>query len=373
MDNQDWLVPTAVNRFDARTLPRREWLYGRSHIRRFLVATIAPGGLAKTTLTVSQSLAMATGQDLLGAEVPKPLRVWYWNGEDPREELERKFIASAQHYKIDLGTLTDRMFFDSGRESKSKFKIATVTSNGIEIDHEAVDRIKEHIIRFKIDVFHIDPLISAHSVPESNNNGMDVVTKVLGGIADEANCCVSMVHHTRKQSGSEAMSVDDSRGASAVTNTARNVLMMGWALPTDKARPPGDHVIMVRDGKPNLTAMGSNLEYYQVKNVRLENGDDVGVMVRLRPHETGSLITPEIEAKIADIAAGQKFRFDPQSTGWLGHSVAPLFGMDSFNDKKIIKGELDALVKKGILTVIEAGDGKRMKRKFYEAGHVASP
>ena len=41
---------------------------------------------------------MATGRALLGDAPVCPLRVWYWNGGDPMDELERRFAAASLHY-----------------------------------------------------------------------------------------------------------------------------------------------------------------------------------------------------------------------------------------------------------------------------------
>jgi RecA-family ATPase len=47
------------------TLPRRQWLYGRHYIRRFVSGTVATGGMGKSALALVEALAMATGRDLL--------------------------------------------------------------------------------------------------------------------------------------------------------------------------------------------------------------------------------------------------------------------------------------------------------------------
>ena len=67
----------------------RQWL-GRSHhhIREFVTVTASPGGKGKTSLALVEALEMVTGRRLL-VEKPDteataaPLRVYYWNGEDP--------------------------------------------------------------------------------------------------------------------------------------------------------------------------------------------------------------------------------------------------------------------------------------------------
>ena len=43
---------------------------------------------------------MATGRNLLGHSVKRRMRVWYWNGEDPLEEVERRVAAILLHYDI---------------------------------------------------------------------------------------------------------------------------------------------------------------------------------------------------------------------------------------------------------------------------------
>ena len=48
-----------------RDIPPREWLYGHHLIRGFVSLTIAPGGVGKTALLVLDSIAMASGQELV--------------------------------------------------------------------------------------------------------------------------------------------------------------------------------------------------------------------------------------------------------------------------------------------------------------------
>ena len=78
----------------AAEIPPREWLYGRHYIRHFVSTTIAPGGVGKSALAITEALAMATGRPLLGVQPLKRLRVAYWNGEDPLEETERRVVAA---------------------------------------------------------------------------------------------------------------------------------------------------------------------------------------------------------------------------------------------------------------------------------------
>src|SRR6266851_1009986 len=49
-----------VLRHPAEIQPR-EWLYGNHYIRKFVTATIAPGGMGKSSLALAEAVAMCTG------------------------------------------------------------------------------------------------------------------------------------------------------------------------------------------------------------------------------------------------------------------------------------------------------------------------
>src|SRR5262249_52910026 len=86
--------------FDPAMLQPRQWLYGRHYQRRTVSATIAPGGFGKTTLGMVEAVSMATCRNLLGEQPEARLRVWYHNGEDNLEELNRRLAAICMHNKI---------------------------------------------------------------------------------------------------------------------------------------------------------------------------------------------------------------------------------------------------------------------------------
>ena len=77
-----WIAPT--------TIPRRDFVYGRHLIRKFVSATVAPGGIGKSSLVITEALAMVSGKDLLGVHPSGRSRVWLWNLEDPAEEIVRQ-------------------------------------------------------------------------------------------------------------------------------------------------------------------------------------------------------------------------------------------------------------------------------------------
>ena len=59
---------------DPAKIPPREWLYGEHYVRRYLSATLATGGVGKSSLSVVEALAMVSGKPLLGTAPKERLR-----------------------------------------------------------------------------------------------------------------------------------------------------------------------------------------------------------------------------------------------------------------------------------------------------------
>ena len=71
---------------DPATFPRRKWLYSKQYIVGHVSTTIADGGIGKTNLSIAEGIALATGRNILGVDVPEPANVLYWNGEEPIDD-----------------------------------------------------------------------------------------------------------------------------------------------------------------------------------------------------------------------------------------------------------------------------------------------
>ncbi|GMO20832.1 AAA family ATPase [Bradyrhizobium sp. TM233] len=93
---------------DPSTLPRRDNLYGGHFIRRYVSSTVGSGGGGKSSLEVTDTLGMVTANP--------PLRVWYFNLEDPLDEIQRRVTAAAMHHGVDPEVLNVNLFVDSGRD-----------------------------------------------------------------------------------------------------------------------------------------------------------------------------------------------------------------------------------------------------------------
>ena len=142
-----WIDPTAI--------PRRRWLYGRHYQRQFLSQTVGLSGIGKTILDMVEALAIITGRPLLGVKPDEQTNVWYW-GEDPMDELQRRFAAAALHYEIDPEKIVGHLFVDSGRTTK--IIIAEQTRTGAKIVRPVVDALIATIKANEIGVMIVDPV-----------------------------------------------------------------------------------------------------------------------------------------------------------------------------------------------------------------------
>jgi RecA-family ATPase len=283
--------------FDPAALPPRQWLYGRHYQRRTVSGTVSPGGTGKTTLCMVEAVAMATCRNLLGEQPEQRLRVWYHNGEDSLQELNRRLAAICQHFGIPQEELRDWFFMTSGNEVP--LRVAKGYSNLV-IDTRLIKCITEAIGDNQIDTATLDPLVTLHGVPENDTGKMDTVVRIFASISDTQDCAIELSHHTRKLlAGSTAdYALDDMRGAGSAKDAMRAVRMLNVMAKTDAEstgipeheRPSYFRVDRV---KANNAPPASAAIWRRFVNVDLPNGDEVGVVVPWEFPGQGSAPSPE--------------------------------------------------------------------------------
>jgi AAA domain/Bifunctional DNA primase/polymerase, N-terminal len=365
---------------DPTTIRRRQWLYGNLLLRKFVSATISPGGIGKSSLIAAEALAMVSGKDLLGAEPVAPLRVWLWNLEDPLEETQRKIQAAALHYELEPDDIGDRLMVDIGREQK--LVIAMATRNGAVIVQPIVDSLVDEIIKHKIDVLVIDPFVSCHEVAENDNSAMDMVLKEWGKVADLGNCAVHLVHHTRKPLGAEGETTTDSgRGASSQTDACRVVRPINRMSEKEATAAGVDNrrlYFRTINDKANLQPPVEKSDWFKLVSVDLGNGpmgmpgDSIGVVTKWEMPDALAGMTGADFEKVARVIRGGKWRHSPQAGAWVGKAVAEALDLD-FDNKTVqakIKRMLGVWYAAKSLVVVERDDESRQTRKFVEVAEV---
>lgn len=367
---------------DPRTIPPREWLYGRHLQRRYVAATVAPGGSGKSTMTMVDAVAMATGKTLLGNRPFEPLRVWIWNGEDDSLELERRMAAIMLHYQVSPDDLDGRLFIDNGRDTI--IKIAESAKGGTTIATPVVDALEETIRENEIDVVIIDPFVSVHSAPENDNVAMDSIVKTFAGIADRTNCAIELVHHTRKLNGADA-DVDSMRGASAIAGAVRSARALN-VMSADEARDCGvpdeerRSYVRIDNAKSNMAPLEA-AKWLKLVSVIIGNDtpdrttDIIAVAESWeRPNALDGITVSDL-VRVQQALHQKQLRENAQSLEWAGIEIGKALGINASSDtnKARIKRLIKTWVQSGALVVDTIHDGRTGRQvKIIEVGEWAS-
>ena len=377
--------PTPFRWRDPKTFPRRQFVYGTHYIRKYLSVTAAQTKVGKSSLDLVEAVAMASGQNLLGVEPSGPLRVWYWNGEDPLEEIERRVMATCLHYEIGRSEI-DRgnLFLDSGRDME--IIIATQTRTGTAIATPVEHALINALRAGRFDVLILDPAVSTHRVSENDNGAIDAVAKTFGRIAEETDVAVEMASHTRKLGGAAA-TIDDTRGASSLISAARDVRVLN-RMSKEEAANAGIEEDKARryfrsDAEGNLQPAAKAV-WFAFASVGLGNGsggpaddqDYIGVPTAWKLPSAFEGVTVsdlrKVQAHVAE--SGKKWRQNSQAKDWIGIAVAHVLKLDATNKahRSKINALLKAWIKNGMFVEVEGEDDNRIKRAFVEVGAPAN-
>lgn len=359
---------------DAARIPPRDILYGRHYVRQFLSATVSPGGLGKSSNAITEALAMVTGRDLLGDAPPRPLSVWYWNGEDPMEELQRRIAAACVHYGIAEGDLGGRLYVDSGRDRE--IIIAREDRNGLVIAFPMVEALVEEVRERSIDVLVIDPFVASHAVSENDNTKIEAVVRQWMRVAEEGGCSIELVHHVRKSNGQQETTVEDARGAGALLAKVRSARVLNGMTKTEAQEIGVEEkerfsFFRIDNGKANLMPRGGDAVWRKMVSVPLGNRvdameDHVGVPTQWqKPDALAGLKDHHRQAVVAAVRAGE-WRDDIRAGNWVGLAVAGAMGLDLDDpkDKATVKTLVRMWTKTGVFQVVQGFDSSRRPRAF---------
>ena len=273
---------------DMRGVEPRRWLYGKHLIRGYVSATVSPGGVGKTTLELTEAIALATGRDLLGVPVRERVKVWHYNLEDPRDELLRRAWAICEQFQIPPVELEGWLYLDSGRDCKM---IVAEPVDGIVTPTVAAEQVIDQMQRLDIGLLQVDPLVKAHYAEENDNKQIDAVLDVFADVAKRCDAAIDLVHHTRKPpSGFVAVAgdINTARGAGALAGAVRSARTITPMSDKECERFDIDPqrkawYVRVDDAKGNMSAPAADAVWFERQSVELVQGDYVGVLAPWSP------------------------------------------------------------------------------------------
>jgi hypothetical protein len=275
---QTW--PTPVAQFNEADLPKRRWIYGNHYCRGFVSVTASAGGIGKTSLTMVEALAVATGRPLLGEKVHEQCNVWFICLEDPMDELKLRLAAIMREYNVTHDEIRGKFFMDA--EDTINITLAMETRDGLIENTPLANAMRDKIIENNIGLVISDPFISMHAVNENSNPSIQAVVAMVRRITRETGCAFGMIHHIRKTGGEDA-TIDSVRGAGALIGAARSARVLNKVGKEDAADLGVNEIdamglFRVDEGKGNLRPLESAV-YRRMKSVKLDNGESIGVAV----------------------------------------------------------------------------------------------
>jgi hypothetical protein len=291
-------------------IPPRGWLLGNVFCRRMVSALVADGAVGKTAFRLLQALSVATGRQLTGEPVFQRGRVLYVSLEDDCNELRRRVRAAMLHYDIRNEEIEGWLFLAAPEGKAGKLVTINARTKRPEIS-KMKGAIEQVIVRERIDLLILDPLVKTHDVEENDNSAMDVVIQTLSGLAVDYDIAVDILHHTSKGSADPG-NAHRARGASAVNNGARLVYTLSPMSSDEADRFGVDHTerrshVRVDSGKVNITPPLEMAQWFKIVSVPLgnatalyPNGDRVQTVTPWTPPDTWDGISDNALSRILD-------------------------------------------------------------------------
>jgi RecA-family ATPase len=336
-------------------IERYNWLLGRHLLCGEVSCTAAAGGTGKSSLSLAEALAMASGtRTMLHDNVlDRPLRVVLINLEDSRNTIDKRLAALMRHYGITQDDIADRLIILA--KGEVSINIATELKSGEIVPNDMdIERLVQLMKSHNADVLSVDSFIRSHSVNENSNNNIQKVVGCYERVAAKARCAIHLWHHTRKNGGDKA-SVESVRGAGSFVDSCRSVRVLETM--TNKER---DEIIQIKpDLKPagfyfkmfaakrNFAPPADQADWYVHESVKLRNarsefendGDDVGVvaMWRYPKIDLPKMDENNVERVLAAIKQDGPWRADRRAKErWVGVPVARALVLDLL-DKRAAK------------------------------------
>ena len=367
--------PTQWETSTGADIAPRQWLYGGHYVRGFVGCTIGLPGVGKSSLSMAECLAMATGRSLLGVPGSDPLSVWYHNAEDPYVELNRRLAGIVKHHGITAEEIAGNLRVSSGREFPLVLAYLGVKGKAVR-NEKHIALIKAAITRHHIDVWSFGPLTGMHEVTENDNTQMNVLIRILNEIAEECQCAIDFEHHSRKVGNSEdGVTIDSTRGASSIIGAVRSARTLN-AMTTEEGEKldVNEHVrqhFRLENPRNSMHPALDDAHWFKLISVEIDNGESIGVATAWEATGVMEDITPGmVQVALDFLRGGGDWRWSPQSPAWVGHAIAGALGLDAKDGhgKWRLKKILDQWRRDKLIRVVPRYDAQRKQTvEFVEA------
>ena len=288
-DSAEWKPPAFVTygaSFDPSKIPLRRWLLGNRRSVGEVTIDAGPPGVNKSTLMLSDAVAIATGREILGDKVHESGGVLYLAGEDARRDVEARLAGILQYYEIDAADLADRLHVVYLAEVDAiAYTLAQMTEDMANLNVSMLGWLRElpHIVA----VF-IDPLMAWHRLMENSNEAVQILSTAMRAIAVQGHRHVGVDHHVTKITMADPEghvgNLAAVRGAGSLIGATR------WAFTLARLNSetaalhgiPDIERARYRRLDPLKTSYGPDADQMRllhVQSVQIANGESVPVLV----------------------------------------------------------------------------------------------
>ena len=294
------------------------WLLKYRYLTGQVTATAAPPGVGKSLMSLLEAVAIATGKkDICHGVVSRKTNVWYHSAEETYNTIAKRVYAIKKRFNLSTEDLRG-LVYTTG--DKLDLKIVTADTRGRPaINTNAVEFVKNTIIKGKIGLFIVDPLAEIHTVAENDNDAIKIVGVALREIARQTECCVGVIHHTSKGKADPG-NMDKGRGGSAFAGVARVYHTLYPMASTDApkyglAAGKADWYVRLDKAKQSYAPPGEDTVWYQKMSEKLffDHTETTPVLVMADlskvAKETGDEYLGQVVARIVrcsrDVEAGK--------------------------------------------------------------------
>jgi hypothetical protein len=293
----DWQPPAVVTygaSFDPAKIPLRRWLIGNRRSLGEVTQDVGPPGVSKSTLVLTDAVAIVTGRPILADAVHESGAVLYLAGEDARRDVEARIAGICRRHNISPAELADRLhvFYLTELKDPSTYTLASMIEDVAVLNANMMQWLRDYP---NVIAILLDPLIGWHQLIERSNEALQFLASRLRALAVQTGRHIGFDHHTNKAAQSDpeghVRNPAAARGAGSLVGDIRwNFTLACLRLETGReCGIPEEELWRYRrlDGlKANYGANPRTMRLLRVESVVIPNGESVPVLTEVDMERT---------------------------------------------------------------------------------------